>query len=189
MQLRDEPFSWPVVSSDLRFRGGVADFRTDHLVDGDATFAREVIAHPGAAAAVAVDDDDRVLVIQQYRHPVQARLVEFPAGILDVEGEPPLEAAKRELREEGHIEADRWSPLLIMLPSPGMNTERVYIFLAEGVRAASMPDGFEPAHEEIGIERAWVPLDDLVEAVLDGSVQNGLTIAGSLALWHQRHEK
>src|SRR5215471_5955596 len=116
MQLRDEPFSWPVASSDLRFHGGVADFRTDHLVDGDGTFAREVIAHPGAAAAVAVDDDDRVLVIRQYRHPAQSRLIEFPAGILDVEGEAPLEAAKRELREEGLTQAERWSPLLIMLP-------------------------------------------------------------------------
>jgi ADP-ribose pyrophosphatase len=128
-------------------------------------------------------------VIQQYRHPAKARLVELPAGLLDVPGEDPLEAAKRELREEGWLEADRWTSLFAIRPSPGISDEVVHVYLAEGVRESAVPDGFEAVHEEATMTRAWVALDDVVAAVLRGDISNGLAIAGSLAVWRLRHEK
>lgn len=186
--VRDQPDSWPVASSRVDFDGALISVRTDALADGDTTFDRNVVVHPGAVGVVALDEHGRALVITQYRHPARARLVEFPAGLLDVEGEDPLAAARRELREEGLAEADRWRELVVMRPSPGMSDEVVRIYLAEGVRAASAPDGFEAVHEEAGITREWIPLDDIVDAVLRGEVTNGLTIAGSLAAWRLRHE-
>jgi ADP-ribose pyrophosphatase len=189
MPLRDEPAAWPVSSSVVGFAGGMISVRSDTLADAKGSFVRDVVMHPGAVAIVAVDEDERVLVITQYRHAAQASLVEFPAGLLDVAGEEPAEAARRELREEGQIEADRWRLLFAMRPSPGMSDEVIHIYLAEGVRHADVPAGFEAVHEEAGMTREWVELSALVDAVMRGDVTNGLTIAGSLALWHLRHEK
>ncbi len=81
---------------------------------------------------VALDDDERVLIVTQYRHPARRRLVELPAGLLDQAGEDLLDAAKRELAEEGHVRADDWSMLLRLMPSPGMSDEVMTIYLARG---------------------------------------------------------
>jgi 8-oxo-dGTP pyrophosphatase MutT (NUDIX family) len=185
--IQDVPEDWPVVSSSIEFRGGMIKVRSDELADGGTSFTRDVVMHPGAVAVVALDDKERALVITQYRHPAKARLVELPAGLLDVEGEDPLEAARRELREEGQIEADRWRPLLVMRPSPGMSDEVVHLYLAEGIRPSSVPTGFNAVHEEAGMTRHWVPLAELVDAVIAGRISNSLTIAGSLAVWRIRH--
>jgi 8-oxo-dGTP pyrophosphatase MutT (NUDIX family) len=185
--LADRAESWPVASSEVVFSGGLVEVRLDRLADGEETFARDVVVHPGAAAVVAIDADERVLVVTQYRHAVGERLVEIPAGLLDVDGESPLEAAKRELREEGLVEASSWRPLLTLIPQPGVSTERVHIFVAEGITESSAPDGFEAEHEEAGMTREWVPLAELVDAVLAGRISNATTVAGSLAAWHLRH--
>ncbi|HSS67024.1 MAG TPA: NUDIX hydrolase, partial [Nocardioidaceae bacterium] len=161
--------------------------RIDQLDAGATTFGRDVMEHPGAAAVVALDDDERVLIVRQYRHAAQRRMVEIPAGLLDVDGESPLEAAKRELREEGLTEAASWRPLFTLTPQPGISTEQVHVFLAEQTSESAAPDGFEPEHEEASMTREWVPLADVVDAVLAGRVTNALTVAGSLAVWHLRH--
>jgi 8-oxo-dGTP pyrophosphatase MutT (NUDIX family) len=187
MPLADEPESWPVVSSEVVGEGRLVRLRQDRLEADGATFVRDVVEHPGAVAVVAIDEQERVLIVRQYRHAAQGRLIEIPAGLLDVEAESPLETAKRELREEGLAEAASWRPLFTVIPQPGMSTERVHLFLAEDVTAAQAPDGFEAEHEEAAMTREWVPLADLVAAVLDGRVGNALTVAGSLAVWRLRH--
>jgi ADP-ribose pyrophosphatase len=187
MPLADEPESWPVVSSEVAGVGGLVRLRLDRLASGDTTFVRDVVEHPGAVGIVALDDDENVLVLRQYRHAAQQRLVEFPAGLLDVDGESTLDAAKRELREEGLLDAASWRWLTTLIPQPGISTERVHVYLAEGLSPAAVPDGFEAEHEEASMTREWVPLADLVGAVIDGRVGNALTIAGSLAVWHLRH--
>jgi 8-oxo-dGTP pyrophosphatase MutT (NUDIX family) len=135
-------------------------------------FRRLVLEHPGAAVVLAVDEDERVLVLQQYRHAVQARLVELPAGLCDVEGEDPLDTAKRELHEEAGLRASSWEHLLTTHPSPGVSSERIVVFVARGLVSSPRAD-FEPEHEEADMTTAWVPLDDLVEAVLESRVSNG----------------
>jgi ADP-ribose pyrophosphatase len=147
-----------------------------------------VVVHPGAVGIVAVDDHERVLIVTQYRHPARRRLVELPAGLLDQEGEDPLEAAKRELAEEGQVHAARWSRLLRLMPSPGMSDEVMTIYLAEGVDGGDVPDGFVAHHEESTMTREWVPLAELVDAVLGGRVTNAALVAGILAVWVIRGE-
>ena len=187
--LTDAHESWPVRASTSVYDGALVGVRRDTLEpveSGQDPFDREVVTHPGAVAVVARGDDDRVLVIHQYRHAAQRRMVELPAGLLDVAGEDPLEAARRELVEEGGVRADRWSRLLTYAPSPGVSEEVVTIFLAEDLCEEAGPGGFEARHEEASIRREWVPLPDLVGAVLDGRVTNGLAAVGALAVWAGR---
>ncbi|WP_238992414.1 NUDIX domain-containing protein [Jiangella ureilytica] len=181
--LRDEPLSWPVAASERRFEGRVVAVRSDTVrspVDG-SEFVRDVVVHPGAVAVVAVDDQYRVLVVRQYRHPVRLRPVELPAGLRDVAGEPPHEAAARELYEEGHVEAAEWRVLADLLTSPGMTDEAIRVFLARGIDTLPDGDRFAGEHEEADLGVEWVPLDDLVAAVLAGDVQNATLCAGVLA--------
>lgn len=185
-RLADEAESWPVVASHVAFEGQLVGIRRDTVHRGE-DFDREVLTHPGAVAIVAADDQDRILLVRQYRHPAQERMVEIPAGLLDVAGEPPLEAAKRELAEEGLVAAQRWAALATLMPSAGVSTETVRVFLAEGLRAAPVPAGFEARYEEASMTREWTPLDQVVDAVLAGDVKSGPLIAGSLALWRLRH--
>lgn len=185
--IADVAQDWPVETSEVVFKGLIVDVRRDGLLDsGGGTFQRDVVVDPGAVAVLAVDADDRVLVVEQYRHPARRRLVELPAGLLDKEGEEPLAAARRELAEEGQIEAARWSEVFTLMPSPGISDETITVFLAEDVTSAASPRGFVAEHEEATMTRRWVPLVDLVEAALAGRLANATLVAGVLALWSRR---
>lgn len=171
-----------VVSSRPVYAGKVFSLVSDEVrMPGGGTATREVVRHPGAVGVVALDDDDRVLLIRQYRHPVAAYLVELPAGLLDVDGEPAARAAARELAEEAAVRARDWHVLLDLRTSPGMSDEAVRVFLARGL--SPVPDAERyVGHEEetdLGVHR--VPLDDAVAAALAGDVQNSLAVAGLLA--------
>jgi ADP-ribose pyrophosphatase len=136
---------------------------------------------------MAVDERERVLVQSQYRHPVQQRLVEFPAGLLDVPGEDPLEVARRELREEAALQATEWTHLLSTWSSPGLTDERMHLYLARGLSHADRGD-FVLEHEEASIESSWVEVDDLLAAVLDGRVADGPVVQAVLAYAARREE-
>ena len=168
-----------VLQSDVAFMGVVWDIRRERFAYGDGTLTREFLAHPGAVAVLAVDADDRVLSIQQYRHPIRTRDWELPAGLLDVAGEPPLEAAKRELAEEADLVAADWQPLISMHTSPGGSDEVIHVFRATGLSAA--PGVFARGSEEADIVIRWVALDEAVDAVLAGRVHNGIFQAAVLA--------
>ncbi|MGP3535163.1 NUDIX domain-containing protein [Microbacterium sp. RD1] len=178
-QLRDEPVEPTILSSDLVYSGRVWDVRSDTVQYNDGEIVRQYIDHPGAAAIVAIDDDERVVLIQQYRHPVRLRDWEIPAGLLDVEGEEPLVTAQRELAEEVDLVADRWQPLLASRMSPGGNDEVVHIFLARGLSDA--PERFAREDEEADIRVERVPLAEVVDGILDGRLTNGILTAGALA--------
>jgi len=117
--IADEPTAQPVQSSEQVYEGRVWDLRRDVVELGDGTIVREYVEHPGAVAVLALDDDDRVFLICQYRHPIRARDWEIPAGLLDVPGEEPLAAAQRELAEEGDLAASDWAVLTDFFSSPG----------------------------------------------------------------------
>lgn len=177
--LRDEPFEPEVLASDLVYHGAVWDVRSDRVAYGDGEIVRQYVAHTGAVAVVALDDEDRVLLIQQYRHPIRQRDWELPAGLLDVAGEDPLTAAQRELAEEADLTADRWQPLVSSWTTPGGNDEMIHLFLATGVRQAEAAHDREDEEADIRLE--WVPLADAAEAVLDGRMHNGILTIGVLA--------
>jgi 8-oxo-dGDP phosphatase len=177
--LRDEPFEAEVVATDVVYAGKVWDVRTDTFRYNGEELLRQYVDHPGAAAIVAIDDDERVLLIQQYRHPIRHRDWEIPAGLLDIEGEPVEETARRELAEEADLVAAEWSPLLSVFTTPGGNDEVVHIFLARGL--APKGETFARDAEEADIRVEWVPLTDVVSAVLEGRMRNGILASGVLA--------
>jgi len=177
--LRDEPFEPEVLRSDLAYEGAVWNVRDDRVRYGDGEIRRQYVAHTGAVAIVALDDAGRVLLIQQYRHPIRHRDWELPAGLLDVAGEEPLEAARRELAEEADLVAAHWEPLVSSWTTPGGNDELIHVFLASGVSAAQ--DAHAREDEEADIRVEWVPLDAAVGVVLDGRMRNGILGIGVLA--------
>ncbi len=177
--LRDEPFEADVTASDLVYAGRVWDVRSDTVRYGDGEIVRQYVDHPGAAAVVAVDDEERVLLIQQYRHPIRHRDWEIPAGLLDVAGEPPIETARRELAEEADLVAASIEPLVSVFTTPGGNDEVVHVFLARQLTSASAT--FARTDEEADIRLEWVALADVVDAILAGRMRNGILVAGVLA--------
>ena len=183
-ELADQPESARVLESRLAFEGPIWDVRTDVVEYGGHQLVRDWIDHPGAVAILAVDEQDRVLVIRQYRHALRVRDWEIPAGLLDVAGEDPLAAARRELAEEVDLAAEHWTELVTIAVSPGSMSERVVIFEARGL--TSVPT-FSRTAEEADIESRWVELDDLVAAALAGRIQNSILITAALAAHARRH--
>ncbi|MGB3375369.1 MAG: NUDIX hydrolase [Microbacterium sp.] len=186
-QLHDEPFAPEVISSDLVYKGWVWDVRSDRVAYGDGEMVREYVAHTGAVAVVALDDQGRVLLIQQYRHPIRHRDWELPAGLLDIPGEDPLVAAQRELAEEADVTASRWEHLVSSWTTPGGNDEMIHIYLATGITAAET--AHEREDEEADIRVEWVPLSDAADAVLAGRMHNGILSIGVLATERRLRER
>ena len=184
---RDEPFAPEVLQSDLVYEGRVWDVRSDRVRYGDSEIVRQYVAHTGAVAVVALDDEDRVLLIQQYRHPIRHRDWELPAGLLDVAGEEPLAAAQRELAEEADLTAENWQHLVSSWTTPGGNDEMIHVFLATGVARAAQTHDRED--EEADIRVAWVPLSDAADAVLAGRMHNGILQTGVLAAERMLHRQ
>jgi 8-oxo-dGTP pyrophosphatase MutT (NUDIX family) len=178
-QLTDDPFSPEIVASETVFTGRVWNVRHETFRYNDQEIGRDFVDHTGAVAILALDDQDRVLLIKQYRHPVRYRDWEIPAGLLDVRGEHPLEAAKRELAEEADVEADEWNVLSEFYTSPGGSDEAIRIYLARGLRPTA--EAFQRVDEEADIEVRWVPLDEVVDAVLARRVQNPSLTIGVMA--------
>jgi len=178
-ELRDEPFEPTVVQSDVVYKGWVWDVRSDRVSYGDGEITREYVDHTGAVAVLALDDEDRVLLIQQYRHPIRHRDWELPAGLLDIEGEDPMRAAQRELAEETDMVAREWELLVSTWTTPGGNSELIRIYLATGIEAA--PSAHDRTDEEADIRKEWVPVSDAVDAVLEGRLRNGILAVGVLA--------
>ena len=172
--ISDTEESWPVVGTrDLYRTDWMMALRADRVrrpgdTEGEP-FERWVFEHPGAVVVLAIDDDERVCCLRQYRHPAQGRFVELPAGLRDSDGEDPLATAQRELREEAELEAGEWRRLFELNPSAGITSEWQVCYLARDLRPTSRGD-FALEHEEADMERLWVPVDDLVGAVLDGRI-------------------
>ncbi|QIM21051.1 NUDIX hydrolase [Phycicoccus sp. HDW14] len=172
----------PVVESTLSFRGRVWDVRTDRVDLGEAgVVTRDYVDHTGAVAVLALDDDDRAVVIQQYRHPVAAYDWEVPAGLLDVDGEPPHLTAARELHEEADLEAGRWATLVDHWSSPGGSSEGLRIYLARDLTEVPETERHERQGEELGMPVRRVPLDDLVAGVLAGRLHSPTLVIAVLA--------
>ena len=188
VEIRDVAERWPVASSAVLADGGLVRLRKDmvRMPDGEVV-GREVLEHPGAVAIVALDDQDRVLLIRQYRHPVGRLLWEIPAGLRDVAGEPLRVTAERELLEEAGYRAATWQVLTDSFSSPGISTERLRIFVARGLTEVPESErSYVPEHEEAHLIPAWVSLDGAVARVLAGELHNGVTAIGILSAYAAR---
>jgi 8-oxo-dGTP pyrophosphatase MutT (NUDIX family) len=179
---------WPVESSAISWDSGrVIAIRTEQVLSPEGEIlTRDFIRHPGAVAVVCLDEDDRMLVVDQYRHPVGHRLIEPPAGLLDVADEDPAVAAARELFEEGHVHAASWWLLTEFATSPGMADEAVRLYLARDVTEVAGADRYVAHGEEASMTVSWIPLDDLVESILAGRLHNPNMVVGALAAWAAR---
>ncbi|WP_228001931.1 NUDIX domain-containing protein [Nocardia australiensis] len=168
------------VSSRTIYSGAILALRLDRVaMPGGRVVEREVIEHHGAVAVAAIDDDDNVVLIRQYRHPIGTRLLELPAGLLDLLGEDPLDAAERELAEETGLAAREWSVLVDVALSPGFTDEALRVYCARGLYETHQP---EPENEEADLQLVRMPVADAVRAALSGEIVNATAVAGVLAL-------
>ncbi|MFL6100720.1 MAG: NUDIX domain-containing protein [Actinomycetales bacterium] len=180
LQDRIEPR--PVGTTEHLLSGMVWDVVRDTVDLGDAgVVRREYLKHPGAVGILALDDQERVAVVDQYRHPVGMVLWEIPAGLLDVAEEPPVECARRELAEEADLVAQEWHVLADFMNSPGGTSEAFRCFLARGL--SDVPEAQRHARhgEELAMQVRWAGLDELRDGILAGRLHSPSLVVGVLA--------
>jgi ADP-ribose pyrophosphatase len=175
------PAPRPVLAHTDLHHGKIWDLVSETVDLGVSQVVREYIAHPGAVAVIALDAQDRVLLLQQYRHPVRAELWEPPAGLRDVDGEAPHLTAARELAEEADLRAGTWHLLAEFFTTPGGSDEQILVYLARDVQPVPEDERFVREDEEAGMVPLWVPLDEAVEAVLAGRLHSPSAVVGVLA--------
>lgn len=187
--MSDRSAPYEVISTQERFSGAVIKVVTDEvqMPEGD-TAVRDHVVHPGAVGVVALDQQGRVLLLRQYRHPVRQTLWELPAGLLDVKGEDPLSAAQRELYEEGAFKADRWDLLVDAFTSPGGSDEKIRVFLARGLHGVADSERFQGIDEESGLEVHWIDLNEAVSWTMSGRILNAMCTIGVLVTARARDE-
>ena len=183
-----------VESSQLLCDNPIMALRRDEvLMPGGSVARREIVEHFGAVAIVALADNGQVAMIEQYRHAVGRRLREIPAGLLDIKGESPLQAAQRELAEEAGLVASRWDVLVDIVTSPGFCDESCRIYLARDLAPLSDLDSSSleqraveaPSDdEEADLRRLWCTVDEAIADVFSGGIVNSIAVAGLLAVAH-----
>ena len=131
---------------------------------------REVACHPGASAVVALDEENNIILVQQYRAPIGRLTLEIPAGKFDHMGEDPLLCAQRELSEETGLLADSWRKLTVLETTPGFCNERIHIYLATGLKQGET----HPDEDEF-VATTRMPLSEAVSKVMDGTFRDGKT--------------
>lgn len=179
----DSPSHRTLASSSTVYRGRIWDVVSDtfSLAPGSKPLTRDYIAHPGAVAVVVLNDDNQVLLLRQYRHPVQMNLWEVPAGLLDVEGEDFVAGAARELAEEADLVAADWHVLTDFFTSPGSSSEAIRIYLARSISYVPEAERHVRTEEEAEIAFRWVDLEEAAAAVLEGRIHNPSAVVGILA--------
>jgi 8-oxo-dGDP phosphatase len=166
-------------SSETLYSGKIFALRSDRVrMPGGTIAVREVVEHYGAVAIVALDDDGKIPMVYQYRHPLGRRLWELPAGLLDIAGEAAHFTAARELEEEVGLRADTWQVLIDLDSTPGFSDESVRVYLATGLAQVARPKAHD---EEADMTMRWYPLAEAVQGVLRGEIVNAIAVAGILA--------
>lgn len=178
-----------VRSHETKFEGFIWDVvREDFSLteDGEA-LGRDFITHPGAVCISVLNDKNQILLINQYRQPVGMNLWEIPAGMLDIEGEAPLDAAQRELAEETDLQAEQWDLLMEYHNSPGCSAEANRMYLARGITEIPHDQKIEREGEEAEIIMRWFDLDEAVDAVLNARLHSPSANQAILATYAALH--
>ncbi len=169
----------PTIASKVIYDGKIIKVRVDEVrLSGGTKANREIVEHPGAVAIVALTKDLEVILVKQYRKPVEKELLEIPAGKLDP-GEDPLACAKRELLEETGYTADSWKEAFTLLTSPGFSNEKLVIYIA--TKLHKINDAPIDPEEIASIER--LSLKDLLNCIKNKKIEDGKTVAGIMATW------
>lgn len=168
------------ISSQRLYEGRILNLRLDQVeLPGGRQALREIVEHRNAVAVVALDAAERVILVRQYRRAADKTLLEIPAGLMDP-GEDPLEAVRRELREETGYQADKIEKLGGFYSSPGFSTEFLYLFLATGLHPGTQHTEMD---EDIEVEK--VPLAQIPSLIASGAICDAKSVAGLLlALAH-----
>ena len=170
MNLNEQP-----LSADYKYRGRIINLRVDTaLLPNGSSATREVVEHPGGVCVAALTEDGCLLFVRQFRYPYQKVLLELPAGKLDP-GEDPLEAGKRELREETGAEAARYESLGELYPSPGYCGEIIHLYAATGLTFGQM----SPDEDEL----EKITLEEAARMVLDNEIADAKTQAAVLKVY------
>jgi ADP-ribose pyrophosphatase len=177
---KDEPSKLSIIESEVVFEGMIWNVVRETFEYSGSMLKREYVLHPGAVAIIALNEKQEILLIKQYRHPVRERLWEIPAGLLDIDGEQKLEAAKRELMEETGYVASSWEELTSFHTTPGGNNETITIFLAKDAQHVGHDLLLEG--EELDMETRWVALSDAVSSVVRGEMRSPSAAVGIMAL-------
>ena len=173
MNLNEQP-----LSADYKYRGRIINLRVDTaLLPNGSSATREVVEHPGGVCVAALTEDGCLHFVRQFRYPYQKVLLELPAGKLDP-GEDPLEAGKRELREETGAEAARYESLGELYPSPGYCGEIIHLYAATGLTFGQM----SPDEDEF-LEVEKIPLEEAARMVLDNEIADAKTQAAVLKVY------
>jgi len=163
------------------YRGRVLSLRVDELdVEGGRSVRREVVEHPGAVTIIAFDDQERLLLVRQYRHPVGRDLLELPAGTFDP-GDDPETCALRELQEETGYRPGHLERLGGFYLAPGYCTEYQNVFLATGLTKSRLPPD-----EDERIELVPLPLEEVLRMVEAGEIEDAKTAAALLLYLRHR---
>jgi len=180
-----DPLEERVIDSNVLHRGRYLEFRIDTIERADGSRAtRDVVGHPGAVAVIAIDDDDRILLVRQWRSPAGRALLEIPAGTLDVHGgvtEDPEAAVRRELEEETGQRARSWRRLTEFWPAPGFASEFMHLYLATDLESIT-GDGRLAPDEDERLEVSRVSLDDALALVDGGGICDAKSIVAILWL-------
>jgi 8-oxo-dGDP phosphatase len=171
--------TFETTSSETLHTGKIFALRKDQVrMPGGKLVTREVVEHFGAVGVVAIDDEGRIPMVYQYRHPFGRRLWELPAGLLDVNGEAAHLTAARELREEAGLQADTWQVLVDLDSTPGFSDESVRVYLATGLTRVDRPEAHD---EEADMTLHWYPMAEAVRLVFSGEIVNSIAVSGILA--------
>jgi 8-oxo-dGDP phosphatase len=172
--------TYSVESSEVAYDGVMSTVVMDRVRMPDGSVAqREVVRQSDAVGVVALQGED-VVLLEQYRHPLGRRMLEIPAGKLDVEGESPEAAARRELLEEVGLEATTFQPLVSFANSAGWTDETTTVYLARDATAAARPENFTAEHEEADMRIVRMPLSEAVTRAERGEITDAKTLVGLL---------
>jgi ADP-ribose pyrophosphatase len=173
-----------VKSSQIAYQGRIWNVIAKTFEFQGEELTRDYIQHPGAVAVLAINEKDEVLLIKQYRAPVNQYLYEMPAGLRDEEDESDLESAKRELSEEADYQAKSWSHLQSFYTTPGSSSEVIEIFLAQDLSPTG--ESFDRTSEEKGMVPIWVPFPEVLASVMQSKTKSPTLVVAVLALAARR---
>lgn len=176
---KDEAFATQVSERKTVFEGMIWDVVSETFQFAGQTLTRQFVSHPGAVAVLALNSDNQILMIRQYRQPVKQFLWEIPAGLLDVDGESLVTAAARELQEETGYRASTFTHLIDFFTTPGGNDEMIRIYLARDLELVGRPAEQEGEERDLQVE--WIDFEIALASVLKSDIKSPSAAVGILA--------